>query len=105
MITAIVRFTTPSGLDRKTCHAHFARIASRFRQVSGLISAHFVWSDAGYAGGVYQWKSRAHADAFYDGAWRQDVVDRYGHEPQIEFLDVLGITNNIDRSVRILTVA
>jgi hypothetical protein len=104
MITAVVRFSLPPSVDRDACRAHFARIAPRFRDVSGLLSKHFIWSEAGYAGGVYQWKSRKAALAFYSGPWRQSIIDRYGVEPEIEYLDVFCITNNIDRSVRTLTL-
>ncbi len=67
MITAIVRYPLPPAIDRDACRAHYASIAPGFRDVPGLISKHFIWSERGYAGGVYQWESREAAQAFYSG--------------------------------------
>ena len=98
MITAIVRYALPPDIDHDACLAHFEKIAPGFREVRGLVSKHFIWSESGIAGGVYQWESRAAAEAFYGGPWRQGIIERYGQEPEIEFFDVFCITDN-DRGV------
>jgi len=54
MITATVRYKLPSHIDYAACRAHFHKIAPGFRQAKGLISKHFIWSESGWAGGVYQ---------------------------------------------------
>ena len=105
MITAIVRYSLPPSIDRDACRAHYSRIAPRFREVPGLVSKHFVWSKNGYAGGVYQWKTRKAAEAFYSGAWRHGIIDRYGVEPEIEYFDVFCITNNADKTIKTLEAA
>ena len=84
MITAIVRYKLPASIDHDACLAHFAKIAPGFREAKGLLSKHFIWSERGIAGGVYQWRSRADAEAFYSGPWRKGIVERYGMEPEIE---------------------
>lgn len=105
MITAIVRYRLPPTIDRNACRLHFLRIAPTFSEVPGLISKHFIWKADGTAGGVYQWESRAAAEAFYAGPWRRGIVERYGTEPTIEFFEVFGITDNADGVVRIPQVA
>ena len=94
MITAIVRYKLPPHIDASTCREHFHRIAPGFAAVKGLISKHFISSDGGWAGGVYQWDSLADAKAFYGGPWRDGIVERYGMPPQIEFYEVLALTDN-----------
>jgi len=69
MITAIVQYRLPSSIDLKACAEHFCRIAPGFRTVPGLIRKQFIYAEDGWAGGVYLWKTRADAEAFYSGAW------------------------------------
>jgi len=94
MITATVRYKLPPHIDRAACREHFHTIAPGFRHVKGLISKHFIWSESGWAGGVYQWETLADAKAFYAGGWRDGVVERYAMPPQIEFFEVFALTDN-----------
>ena len=64
MITATVRYKLPPHIDYASCRAHFHTIAPGFRQVKGLISKHFIWSESGWAGGVYQWERLEDAKVF-----------------------------------------
>ena len=98
MITATVRYKLPPDTDYASCRAHFHKIAPGFRGVKGLISKHFIWSESGWAGGVYQWETREDAKAFYSGAWLAGIVERYGMQPQIEFYEVFAVTDN-DRDI------
>ena len=102
MITAIVRYRLPPSIDREACRAHFESIAPGFRKVPGLISKHFIWNENGTAGGVYQWRTRDEAQAFYGGPWRDGIVERYGTEPEIEYFTVFCITDNDRGEVRVL---
>ena len=102
MITAIVRYTLPPEIDRDACLAHFEKISPGFRDVPGLISKHFIWSERGVGGGVYQWHTLEDANAFYGGPWRDGIIERYGQEPEIEFFDVFCITDNDRGDVRVL---
>ncbi len=69
MITATVRYKLPPHIDSAGCREHFHKIAPGFQQVTGLISKHFIWSESGWAGGVYQWATLDDAKAFYSGPW------------------------------------
>jgi hypothetical protein len=101
MITAIVRYRLPASIDHDACLAHFAKIAPGFREAKGLLSKHFIWSERGIAGGVYQWQTRADAEAFYSGPWRKGIVERYGMEPEIEFFEVFAVTDNPAGTVQV----
>ena len=94
MITATVRYKLPPHIDEAACREHFHRIAPGFQQVEGLISKHFIWSESGWAGGVYQWETLEHARAFYSGLWLQGIIARYGTDPDIDFYEVFALTDN-----------
>ena len=94
MITATVRYKLPPQIDDAACREHFHKIAPGFQQVMGLISKHFIWSESGWAGGVYQWETLDDAKAFYSGPWLAGIVERYGMHPHIEFYEVFALTDN-----------
>jgi hypothetical protein len=105
MITATVRYKLPAHIDYAACRAHFHKIAPGFRAVKGLISKHFIWSENGWAGGVYQWERIEDAKAFYSGPWRDGIVQRYGMQPLIEFHEVFAVTDNARGNVELLAEA
>jgi hypothetical protein len=94
MITATVRYKLPPHIDYAACREHFHTIAPGFQQVKGLISKHFIWSESGWAGGVYQWETLEDAQSFYGGSWLDGIVERYGMRPEIEFYEVFALTDN-----------
>jgi hypothetical protein len=49
--------------------------------VPGLIRKQFIYAEDGWAGGVYLWKTRADAEAFYSGPWLAGIRQRYGMDP------------------------
>src|ERR1700719_1912915 len=101
MITATVRYKLPPHIDYAACREHFQKIAPGFREAKGLISKHFIWSESGWAGGVYQWERIEDAKAFYTGPWLDGIVQRYGMEPQIEFYEVFAVTDNASGRVEL----
>jgi hypothetical protein len=105
MITAIVRYRLPAHIDRAACRDHYEMIAPGFRKAQGLISKHFIWSESGVAGGVYQWETLKDAKAFYSGPWRKGIIERYGMAPEIEYFTVFCITDNDKGEVRIIEKA
>ncbi len=102
MITATVRYKLPPHIGYAACREHFRKIAPAFRQVKGLLSKHFIWSESGWAGGVYQWERLEDAKAFYSGAWLDGIVQRYGMQPQIEYYEVFAVTDNTRGTVNLL---
>src|SRR5215475_10304291 len=105
MITAIVRYRLPRHIGRAACRDHYEMIAPGFRTAKGLISKHFIWSEGGVAGGVYQWQCLKDAKKFYAGPWRKGIVERYGMAPEIEYYTVFCITDNSTGQVRVLEKA
>jgi len=105
MITATVRYKLPPHIDYAACRAHFHKIAPGFREVKGLLSKHFIWSESGWAGGVYQWETLEDARRFYSGPWLDGIVERYGMHPQIEFYEVFALTDNARGTVELFESA
>jgi hypothetical protein len=105
MTTATVRYKLPPHIDYAACRAHFHTIAPGFREVKGLISKHFIWSESGWAGGVYQWETIEDARRFYSGPWLDGIVERYGMRPEIEFYEVFAVTDNPRGSVELFDSA
>lgn len=101
MITAMVRYKLPPSIDYNACLAHFTKIAPGFREAKGLISKHFIWSESGTAGGVYQWETLEDAKAFYSGPWLQGIIDRYGMKPEIDYFTVFAVTDNTKGTVTV----
>jgi hypothetical protein len=101
MITATVRYKLPPHIDHAACWEHFHKIAPGFRNVKGLISKHFIWSESGWAGGIYQWERLENAKAFYSGPWLEGIVQRYGMQPQIDYYEVFAVTDNARDSVQL----
>lgn len=102
MITAIVRYKLTPSIDHDACLEHFEKIAPGFREAKGLLSKHFIWSESGIAGGIYQWETLEQAKTFYNGPWMTGIVERYGMRPDIEYFTVFCITDNEAGTVRVL---
>jgi hypothetical protein len=94
MITAIVLYDLPPHIDAASCRAHFHAIAPGFLEVPGLIRKQFIHAtEGGYAVGSYLWESRAAAEAFYSGPWREGIIQRYGAPPRITYFDTFAIAD------------
>ena len=94
MITAIVQYRLPPSIDRSAWGEHFRKIAPGFRDVPGLISKQFIYAEDGWAGGVYLWRNRADAEAFYSGPWLKGIRERYGMNPEIRYFHTAAVTDN-----------
>lgn len=94
MITAIVLYDLPPAIGLAECRAHFTAIAPGFLPVSGFLRKQFICSaDGRVAGGVYMWESRAAAEAFYGGPWRDGIKARYGNEPRIAYYETVALAD------------
>jgi hypothetical protein len=82
---------TQLGRDER-CAPHFE---PGFRTVPGLIRKQFIYAEDGWAGGVYLWKARADAEAFYAGPWLDGIRERYAMDPQIKYFHTTCVTDNL----------
>lgn len=100
MITAIVQFDLPAGIDRAKASEIFNRIAPLYREMDGLIHKYFCFSDEGKGAGVYLWETREQAEKVYAGVWRERIVELYGVEPEIQFYEPLVVVDNAIGEIR-----
>ena len=96
MITAIVRFELPRSITHDQARDLFSASAPHYRDVPGLLQKTFLLSEDGAsAGGVYLWRNRQNAVAFYDPEWHALIHDRYGAAPFIEYFSSPVVVDNI----------
>jgi hypothetical protein len=96
MITAVVQFKLPAPVTWEKARELYSATAPKYQTVEGLIRKYYLLSeDGGTGGGVYLWKSKAHAEKLFTPEWRQFIKDRYGAEPEISFFESPVLVDNL----------
>jgi hypothetical protein len=96
MITAVVQFKLPAPVTREKARELYLATAPKYQTVEGLIRKYYLLSEDGATGGgVYLWRSKAHAEKLFTPEWRQFIKDRYGAEPQISFFESPVLVDNV----------
>jgi len=85
-VATLVVVQTPAGLSRAMIDAGFEKAAPTYRQVPGLLRKYFTVNETGF-GGVYLWKNRTAAEAWFSPAWRARAKATYGNEPLLTWFD------------------
>ncbi len=95
MIVAIVTFSPRhrSAMSLVDQRRLFEATAPTYQQAAGLLRKYYIGNES-RAGGIYEWQSRAHADAFFTDDWRKRIVDMYGTELRIDWFDAPCIIDN-----------
>jgi hypothetical protein len=100
MITALVQFKLPQPIPREKAQELFVGAAPKYREISGLIRKYFLLSeDGGTAGGVYLWKSKEDAEAFYTKEWGNTILARYGAVPSVRYFESPVVVDNLANAV------
>ncbi len=94
MIIASVRFQLRPGTTLEEATKAFEGSAPKYRDLPGLITKHYVFGN-GRGGGIYLWESREAAERVYTAEWRKMIADRYGAEPEIEWLESPVTVDNV----------
>ena len=75
-------YPAPAGLSKERADELFAQTAQIYVGVPGLVRKYFGYSEDGSTiVGVYLWRSKADADAFYSPKWVAGVRSRWGVMP------------------------
>jgi hypothetical protein len=97
-VATLVIVKTPPGVSRAMIEAGFAKAVPLYQKIPGLIRKYFTVNDAGF-GGMYLWKNRAAAEAWYSAEWRARAKATYGVEPELTYFDSpLQIDNSAGKS-------
>jgi hypothetical protein len=96
VITTVVQFKLPAPVTREKAKELYTGTAPNYQKVDGLIRKYYLLSeDGGTGGGVYLWKSKAHAEKLFTPQWRQFIKDRYGAEPVISYFESPVLVDNL----------
>jgi hypothetical protein len=96
MIIAIVSFRLPKPLTLEEATAAFDQTASLYLGKPGLVRKHyFVTEEGDRAGGIYLWRSLFDAHACYSDAWREMVTAKYGHPPEVVYVQSPVTVDNV----------
>lgn len=75
-------YPAPTDLTKQKSDRLFAQVAEMYVGVPGLVRKYFGYSEDGRTVvGIYLWRSKADADAFYNPEWVAGVTKRWGVMP------------------------
>jgi hypothetical protein len=86
LIAVMVVVKTPPGITRAAIDEGFVKAVPTYQKIPGLMRKYFIVNDDGF-GGMYLWKSRAAAEAWFTPEFVAKSKARYGTEPQIIYFD------------------
>jgi hypothetical protein len=86
-VTVVVAITTPPGATRAIIEGGMTKAIPLYEKIPGLIRKYFTIGDTSF-GGVYLWRNRAAAQAWFSDAWRAKAKATYGSDPQVTYYDV-----------------
>jgi hypothetical protein len=96
MVTTIVQFKLSAPVSREEAKELYAATAPKYQKIDRLIRKYYLLSeDGGMGGGVYLWKSKAHAEKLFTPEWRQFIKQRYGTEPVISYFESPVLVDNL----------
>ncbi len=95
MITAIVNFHLPEGIDATKAAELFKGSAPKYRGMKGLVRKYYLFDgEKRIGGGVYLWKTKEDAEAVYTPQWRAYIAERYGAPPDIRYFETAVVVDN-----------
>ena len=102
MITVLVTYKLPPGMDRAAALALSEQAATRFQVLEGLRMKHFLYQEEeGLGGGFYSWETREAADTFHTEAWLDSMEERMGSRPELQYFETAVVVDNSVGEVRV----
>ncbi len=102
MITVLVTYKLPEGVDRDAAHKLSQQAAPRFQGIPGLQSKHFLYHQAqGLGGGFYTWDTHEAAEAFHSEAWLDSMEERMGSRPELTFFETAVRVDNAANRIEV----
>jgi hypothetical protein len=100
MIIASVRFRLRPGTSLEEATKVFEASTPNYRNLPGLLTKYYVFGN-GKGGGIYLWESRQAAEKVYTPQWKKMIAERYGAEPEIEWLENPVTVDNVGGRVTV----
>lgn len=85
-VTTIVVIKTPAGLTREKIDAGIHASVPTYQKIPGLIRKWYTVNGESF-GGMYLWKNRAAAEAWFTPEYTAQCKQRYGTECQVTYFD------------------
>ena len=86
-VAVVVTIPIPAGFPREKVLAGMQQSIPQYQAIPGLARKFFTLSDDGQFGGIYLWRSRTEAQAWFSDAWRAKAKATYGAEPQVSYFE------------------
>jgi hypothetical protein len=86
-VAVVVTVAIPPGVSRDKIIAGMQQSIPQYQAIPGLARKYFTISDDAKFGGIYLWRSRAEAEAWFSDAWRAKSAATYGSAPQVSYFD------------------
>ena len=100
MFVSIVTFKLPQRWTVEEAAGVFKSTAPKYLGKAGLVRKHYYITETGdQAGGIYLWKSKAHAEACYTPEWKTMVTGKYGAPPEILYANVPVSVDNVQHVI------
>lgn len=93
-VVVIVTHRANTTLPQHEMRALLERAGPAYTTIPGLRRKYFLQGD-GVAGGVYEWATRAQAEAFYDEAWFAAMTERAGARPEVVYFSSPAIADGV----------
>ena len=93
-VVAIVTFPMRPDLDAAGFRQLLEEAGPEYTDIPGLRRKYFLAGD-GEAGGVYEWESRARAEAFFSADWYAQMQARNGERPSVRLFDAPAIADGV----------
>jgi hypothetical protein len=95
MIGVIVTIGPDADLTRERASAVAEQEGPKFDGMDGLHSKVFMWNDeTGMVTNTYVWHSEQAARAFFTPELKAKVIEFYGAEPNVQFVEVSALIDN-----------
>jgi hypothetical protein len=90
-VAVLVVVPTPPGIPRDRIEAGMKASVPQYDKLPGLIRKYFTIQPDGF-GGMYLWRDRASAEAWFSAGWRERVKKTYGRDATVTYFDVPIVT-------------
>ena len=94
LVAVNVSIAIPAGAPRALVEAGMAKSVPVYQKVPSLIRKYFTIGQSDF-GGIYLFKDRASAQAWFSDAWRAKAIATYGAQPIVTYSDVPFVVDNV----------
>lgn len=99
-VVAVVTYPARTDMPPAQMRQLLEQAGPPYTRIAGLRRKYFMHRP-GLAGGVYEWATRSHAEAFFDEAWYAAMTQRAGTRPQVTFFECSAIADGVGHRLHV----